>query len=100
MVTETVIWQLAVPTGFAPCASVQALKPSELAGLLVSVKEIVPAGVEAFPPAASVTVTVNTAVPPTFVDAAALIVVVVERPETAIAELIADVRLGLLAVSA
>ena len=50
--------------------------------------------------ATTATVTVNTAVPPTFVDAAALIVVVVKRPETAIAELTADVRLGLLAVSA
>ena len=92
--------QLTVPTGLAPCVSVQVVKPSVLAGLLAPVNDTVPAGFNAVPVLVSVTVTKNVAVPP--IGAVALvgaIVVVVVRAETLMAVLTAEVRVPLVAVS-
>src|ERR1700722_4950860 len=60
-VAVAVTVQLTVPTEFAPCASVQVLKLSLLAGLLASLNDTVPAGFDAVPVLVSFTVIVNCA---------------------------------------
>jgi hypothetical protein len=64
VVGVTLIWQLTVPTGFAPWVNVQALMPSVLDGLLLEVTATVPAGFDLVPEPVSFTVIVNVAAVP------------------------------------